>query len=238
MGIIRTAKRHITKLVVLGVATGTVTVAGLVNAAVDAPARVVQVVDTTGAATTATQAARVARAKRLISTITVKGRAAKTGYSRAQFGDGWDTVRGCDMRNRVLARDLTGETKKTDHCTVIKGTYRREPYTGKKMTFVRASTYAHALDIDHRYPLSLAWQQGAWRWTAAKRERFANDGVNLVASNPSANRQKGDSGPAAWLPVKASRCDYVAAFTVVAAKYSLSMNKPDHDTVERTLASC
>ena len=36
----------------------------------------------------------------------VKGRAPKTGYDREQFGGDWATVNGCDMRNRILARDL------------------------------------------------------------------------------------------------------------------------------------
>ncbi len=43
----------------------------------------------------------------VLETIPVKGRAPKTGYSRAQFGDGWRVVGGCDTRNIILARDMT-----------------------------------------------------------------------------------------------------------------------------------
>ena len=49
--------------------------------------------------------------------LAIKGRAPKTGYSREQFGDGWASVAGCDMRDRMLGRDLTrrqvGETSES-----------------------------------------------------------------------------------------------------------------------------
>ena len=52
----------------------------------------------------------------------MKGRAPKTGYSRDQFGAAWADVdhNGCDTRNDILARDLTGETFKpgTHDCVV------------------------------------------------------------------------------------------------------------------------
>ena len=46
----------------------------------------------------------------LLHGLAVKGRAPKTGYSRDQFGAAWaDADRnGCDQRNDVLRRDLTG----------------------------------------------------------------------------------------------------------------------------------
>ena len=42
--------------------------------------------------------------------LPVKGRAPKTGYSRAQFGDGWASVNGCTTRQIILHRDLTDIT--------------------------------------------------------------------------------------------------------------------------------
>lgn len=56
----------------------------------------------------------------LLATLPVKGKAAKTGYSRtSQFGEAWLDVdhNGCDTRNDVLARDLTASTK-SGACTV------------------------------------------------------------------------------------------------------------------------
>ncbi len=38
--------------------------------------------------------------------LEVKGRAAKTGYARTEFGDGWLRQGACDMRNIILNRDL------------------------------------------------------------------------------------------------------------------------------------
>src|SRR5699024_5516147 len=52
-----------------------------------------------------------------LETLPVKGRTPKTGYDRAMFGQAWsDDVtddgehNGCDTRNDVLRRDLTGLT--------------------------------------------------------------------------------------------------------------------------------
>jgi hypothetical protein len=38
--------------------------------------------------------------------LTVKGRASKTGYDREQFAGDWASIDGCDMRRRILQRDL------------------------------------------------------------------------------------------------------------------------------------
>ncbi|HEX2074515.1 MAG TPA: calcium-binding protein, partial [Geodermatophilus sp.] len=69
-----------------------------------------------------------------LDAVEVKGRAPRTGYDRYRFGDGWvDTDRnGCDTRNDVLARDLTGETFRpgTDDCVVLSGTLE-DSYSGR-----------------------------------------------------------------------------------------------------------
>ncbi|MDQ1622392.1 MAG: hypothetical protein QOH19_810 [Actinomycetota bacterium] len=50
-----------------------------------------------------------AKALDVLATLPVKGRAAKTGYSREQFGQAWADIdrNGCDTRNDMLRRDLT-----------------------------------------------------------------------------------------------------------------------------------
>lgn len=195
--------------------------------------------------------AEVGAARAALNTVEVKGRAPMTGYSREQFMHGWSSVRGCDMRNRTLARDLSADRFEpgTNDCVVTYGVMD-EPYTGKKgLVFTKGTT---VLDIDHIYPLGLAWQQGAQQWgpdtldldgdgnrTENKREALSQDPDNLLAVDASSNRQKGDSGPAAWLPAnKSYRCTYVAKFTAVTVKYGLSMNQPDKDAVARVLAEC
>ena len=57
--------------------------------------------DGTGAGQSATE---------VLDSLEVKGRAPKTGYKRTQFGKAWADVdhNGCDTRNDILNRDLTG----------------------------------------------------------------------------------------------------------------------------------
>jgi Protein of unknown function (DUF1524) len=113
-----------------------------------------------------------------LAAVPVKGRAPTTGYDRDLFGNGWvDTDHnGCDTRNDILARDLTGETFKpgTRNCVVLTGTLA-EPYSGRRVTFQRGPTTSDDVQIDHVVALSDAWQKGAQGWDGAKRTRFAND---------------------------------------------------------------
>ena len=62
----------------------------------------------TSAATAADQKASV-----VLETLAVKGRAPKTGYDRASWGDWADPDgNGCDTRNDILNRDLKSITYK------------------------------------------------------------------------------------------------------------------------------
>src|SRR4051812_43976102 len=54
----------------------------------------------------------------VLGELEVKGRAPKTGYTRAQFGDGWGSVMGCDTRNVILQRDLTNSVT-NEKCQVV-----------------------------------------------------------------------------------------------------------------------
>ncbi|HEY3003500.1 MAG TPA: HNH endonuclease family protein, partial [Kribbellaceae bacterium] len=147
----------------------------------------------------------------LLETLPVKGRAPRTGYSREAFGQAWaDTDRnGCDTRNDILRRDLPGAVIKpgTNGCVVLSGKLA-DPYTAQIIMFVRGGD--SQVDIDHVVSLSDAWQTGAFAWPSRKRLAFANDPLNLLAVDAAANRQKGDSNAASWLPPsKASRCAYI-----------------------------
>ena len=84
----------------------------------------------------------------VLNSLSVKGRAAKTGYTRAQFTHWSDLDRnGCDARNDTLKRDLTEVIYKagTRDCKVISGLLL-DPYSGKVITF--SSTKSN-IDIDH-----------------------------------------------------------------------------------------
>ena len=175
-----------------------------------------------------------------LAELPVKGRAPKTGYDRGQFGPAWaDTDRnGCDTRNDMLARDLSGETfrPRTRDCVVMTGTLR-DPYTGRAIQFRKAD--ANAVQIDHVVALSDAWQKGAAAWPAGKRLGFANDPLNLLAVGGAVNSGKSDSDAASWLPpTKSYRCAFVARQVAVKAKYGLWVTRAERDAIRRVLARC
>jgi hypothetical protein len=173
-----------------------------------------------------------------VSRLEVKGRAPKTGYSREQFGDGWLSVDGCDMRDRILARDLRAKSflSATRRCVVLSGRLA-DPYTSTTIMFARGG--ASEVDIDHVVALGDAWQKGAWRWPHGERVAFANDPLNLLAVDASANRQKGDGDTATWLPAnKPFRCTYVARQVSVKLKYALSVTAAEGDAMRRVLGKC
>ncbi len=192
-------------------------------------------------ATVISKAAEVTAATAL-STIAVKGRAPKTGYDRdALFGDWADPDgNGCDARNDVLARDLTNVVFGTgsDRCLVLSGTLL-DPYSGKKINFVRGQGTSSLVPIDHVVAVSDAWQKGAFKWDATKRVNFYNDPLNLKATQRSLNSQKRDGDAATWLPpLKSYRCAYVAQQIAVKAKYGIWVTKAEKDAMLRILSAC
>ncbi|HLN77844.1 MAG TPA: DUF1524 domain-containing protein [Nocardioidaceae bacterium] len=163
-----------------------------------------------------------------------------TGYDRDRFGAAWlDADRnGCDTRNDILTRDLMQRVYDPDThgCVVLSGTLA-DPYTNQRIAFVRGD--GDLVDIDHVVALGNAWVTGAFQWEIRKRAAFANDPMNLLAVDASANRQKGDGDSATWLPKnKAYRCDYVARQIGVKAKYRLWVTAPERDAMARVLAAC
>lgn len=177
------------------------------------------------------------QAVEVLSTLEIKGRAPKTGYTRAQFGDGWETKAGCDTRNIILHRDLTGVAVNTK-CQVVSGVLN-DPYTGKVITFARGETSSQAVQIDHVVALSDAWQKGAQQLSFATRQALANDPLELIAVDGPANQQKGDGDAATWLPSnKPFRCQYVARQIAVKKKYTLWVTQAEKDAMLRVLAAC
>lgn len=176
----------------------------------------------------------------LLATLPIKGKAPKTGYDRTdKFGTAWLDVdrNGCDTRNDILQRDLTA-TVLSGTCKVLSGTLA-EPYTRSTVNFVRGNDTSRLVQIDHVVALSNAWQTGAQKLTQDQRESFANDPLNLLAVDGSANGQKGDGDAATWLPPnKSFRCQYVARQVSVKATYGLWVAQAEHDAIERVLASC
>ena len=82
------------------------------------------------------------------------------------------------------------------------------------------------VDYDHIVPLKSAYLRGAKNWTNEQKNAYAYDqsvGVDVLNS---ANRSKGDKGPAEWLP-DVNRGSYCYSWLVICNKYNLSMTEEE-----------
>jgi hypothetical protein len=193
---------------------------------------------------TPAQAESATTALSVIEQQVTKGRAAKTGYTRAQFGPEVSKTdfdrNGCDTRNDILRRDLTSIVflEKTRPCTVLSGILT-DPFSGETINFVRGVATSSEVQIDHTVALSNAWQTGAFKLSIKERTAFANDPMNLLAVKGRLNSQKGDGDAATWLPpLKSFRCDYVSKQIAVKLKYKLWFTAPEKEAMIRILKSC
>ena len=174
----------------------------------------------------------------VLEKLEVKGRAPKTGYTREQFYDGWPTVDGCSLRQRIIKREFSESAVILDGCNVVAGEYD-EPYTGEHKVFDEREQISNGVQIDHVVALSDAWQKGAQGLSADERYALATDPLNLLAVDASANKKKADGDAATWLPAnKKFRCQYVVRQVSVKYKYSLWVNQAEKDAIGRILINC
>ncbi len=175
-----------------------------------------------------------------LAALEVKGPAPATGYDReGGFGTAWLDVdrNGCDTRNDVLARDLTG-VDAPGGCRVLSGDLL-DPYTGEAIAFVRGQDTSTAVQIDHVVALQNAWRTGAQQLAQEDRVALANDPLNLLAVDGPTNSAKGAGDAATWLPpAKGVRCEYVARQVSVKAAYGLWVVPAERDAIARVLAAC
>ncbi|MFI7581087.1 GmrSD restriction endonuclease domain-containing protein [Kocuria kalidii] len=179
-------------------------------------------------------------AARALADLPVEDAGAGEDYDRlAQFGEWADPDgNGCDARNDVLARDLTGVVVAGDGCTVLSGTLE-DPYTGLTVAFERGPLTSADVQIDHVVALRNAWDSGADRLGREDRASLANDPLNLRAVDGPTNGEKSASDAAGWLPPHESfRCEYVATQIAVKARYGLSVTAPERDAMADVLAGC
>ena len=155
-------------------------------------------------------------------------------YSRSAFGHGWDDADGdCqDSRAEALIAQSTTRVRfaDDDRCRVVTGRWI-SPFTGNVIQ------NSSEIDIDHVVPLRWAWDRGAVDWTRGKREKFANDSVNLWPVELSLNRRKGARGPDEWLPPSA-QCGYVARFSRVVRQYDLQPSSSETGWIRSFLKEC
>ncbi|MDP4532871.1 HNH endonuclease family protein [Marinobacter salarius] len=155
-------------------------------------------------------------------------------YERSAFGHGWDDADGDCQDSRAEALIATSTTPvrfaSGKRCRVITGRWI-SPFTNKVIQ------NASNVDIDHVVPLAWAWERGAKHWSDDKRQRFANDHINLWPVEASLNRSKGAQGPDQWLP-PAGRCGYVARFVRIMKYYDLKPKSSESEWMRAFLNGC
>lgn len=156
------------------------------------------------------------------------------GYDRALFVHWIDADGdGCDTRDEVLIAESLTTPRIGPDCPV-RGSWR-SVYDG--LTTTRAS----ALDVDHVVALKEAWDSGAWAWTPARRQGYANDlgdARSLRAVSVASNRAKGDQDPAGWLPpLRAFRCTYATDWVAVKVRWRLSVDARERAALKGILAA-
>ena len=160
------------------------------------------------------------------------------GYVRSLFKH-WSDLDGdgCDTREEVLiAESLTPAQVDAYGCKVIAGDWY-SPYENNRYS------YPADVDIDHVVALKEAWDSGAWAWTPAQREQYANDlsdGRHLIAVKDSENQSKSDKDPSNWIPKNpAYLCTYLADWVAIKAHWHLNMDTSEWGRIKNLLtASC
>ena len=157
-----------------------------------------------------------------------------SGYKRSAFKHWIDADKnGCNTRAEVLMEEAIVKPKIGPKCKLTGGRWL-STYDGKTIT------NASQLDVDHMVPLAEAWRSGAWKWTGAQRQTYANDLDNseaLIAVTLSTNRSKGDKDPSLWMPAK-DQCVYVQNWISIKVKYSLAVDVKESEKLNSFISTC
>ena len=106
------------------------------------------------------------------------------------------------------------------------------PYTGRYFASTRET------DIEQIVARSEARDSGLCAASAADRQDFTRDLLNLTLASPSVNRhQKGAKDVAEWLPAM-NVCWYVNRVVEVKKKYDLTMDNAEAQKAREVLNSC
>lgn len=178
------------------------------------------------------------RAIDALGELAVKARASPSGYARSNFSSSWGVEQGCDMRNRILQRDLRDIELDDDDCTVLSGTLEKDMFSGKRIEFERGPETSNDIHIEHIVAVSDAWQKGAQDLSEQERYDFYNDPLNLIAIDGPTNMEKGDKDAGGWMPRVAYRCRYVARQIAIKLRYDLWLDEGEHRAMYRKLQRC
>lgn len=112
------------------------------------------------------------------------------------------------------------------------------PYTGKVIYDLddnKEDNDFGNLDYDHICPLKSVYIRGGNKWTAEQQNEYAyNQWVGVDVLN-SANRSKGDKGPAEWLPTINIE-DYCYSWIMICSYYDLVMTQEEIDICTEYIA--
>ncbi len=89
-------------------------------------------------------------------------------------------------------------------------------------------------------PLAEAWDSGARTWSAAERERYANDLGDyrtLVGVTDNVNQAKSDQDVREWLPAY-DKCRYLREFVAVKHRWRLSVDSGEKSAMSTLAGTC
>jgi hypothetical protein len=158
----------------------------------------------------------------------------RTGYARTKFKHWVDADGdGCNTRKEVLIKEADAPLEVRTGCTLVGG--RWYSYYDRRMWADQGR-----IDIDHMVPLAEAWDSGARDWTAADRERYANDlgdPRSLVGVTDTINQEKSDQDPGTWLPPH-FKCRYLKEFVAVKVRWRLSVDAAERVAMNELAMTC
>jgi hypothetical protein len=168
----------------------------------------------------------------VLATLTT-GKEHRGGYDRDLFGYPASFGGGCNTRAVILQRDsLSPAQVDPGGCTVVAGDWY-SVYDGV------TTDQPHDLEIDHVVALKEAWDSGAWQWSTAALEAFANDVADprtLRAVTSNTNQSKSDKDPSNWLPPNADDvCRYVGDWVAIKARWHLQMDTSEFGRIRNVL---
>ncbi|MFG2642019.1 DUF1524 domain-containing protein [Streptomyces sp. NPDC048370] len=154
------------------------------------------------------------------------------GYKESAFkhwNAGLDAADGCDTRAEVLLEEAVDAPKTGPKCALTGGKWTSY-YDGQTVTDPTA------LRVDHVVSLNEAWESGASGWTAARREKYANDQGSpgtLVAVTARSQKDKAGRDPADWVPSASTQyCRYVAEWVGTKLRWGLSADKDEVEALK------
>ena len=165
-----------------------------------------------------------------LAELPVKEKESGEDYERSLFSSSWASWRDCNVRQKILNRDLTNITLADNDCAVTSGTLI-DPYSGKTLELTTKSAVSSKVQIDHVVALSNAWQTGAKYLTKEERKALANDDLELIAVSSKDNQEKSDGDASEW-------CPYVARQIAVKLKYRLWITPTEKSAMTEVLLTC